>query len=152
MACSNASRPAWNSRVIDMQDLGYALVQVMHNFGAVAVVGGSVFMLYMAPQPVPMQRKFAWLVGVGWGTQALSGMAFGAISYYYYGKFPDIHGIAVAALAVKMLCAVSGLAVVALYLRYAHGWADRQRHMAWQILFALGATALTAAAFLRWFS
>ncbi len=35
---------------------------------------------------------------------------------------------------------------------YADGWADRQRHIAWQILFALGAIALTAAAFLRWFS
>ena len=138
--------------MIDLQNLGYAVVQVAHNFGAVAIVGGSAFMLYMAPQPAPLQRKFVWLVGIGWGTQALSGMAFGAISYYYYGKFPDIHGIAIAALAVKMLCAVSGLSLVAWYLRYAGGWADRQRHLAWQILFALGVTALTGAAFLRWFS
>ena len=138
--------------MIDLQDLGYAIVQVVHNFGAAAVVGGAAFMLYMTPQPAPLQRKFAWLVGFGWGTQALSGMVFGAISHYYYGKFPDIHGIAIAALLVKMLCATSGLATVALYLRYADGWADRQRHVAWQILFALGATALTSAAFLRWFS
>lgn len=127
-------------------------MQVAHNFGAAAVVGGAAFMLFMAPQPVPLQRKFAWLVGIGWGTQALSGMAFGAISLYYYGAFPDIHGVAIAALVTKMLCAVSGLAVVMLYLRYAGGWADRQRHIAWEILFALGATALTAAAFLRWLS
>ncbi len=138
--------------MIDLQDLGYAIVQVVHNFGATAVVGGAAFMLYMAPQPAPLQRKLAWLVGFGWGAQVLSGMVFGAISHYYYGKFPDIHGIAIAALVVKMLCAVSGLAMVALYLRYADGWADRQRHVAWQILFVLGATALTAAAFLRWFS
>jgi len=138
--------------MIDLQDLGYAIVQVVHNFGAAAVVGGAAFMLYMTPQPAPLQRKFAWLVGFGWGTQALSGMVFGAISHYYYGKFPDIHGIAIAALVVKMLCATSGLVMVALYLRYADGWADRQRHVAWQILFALGATALTSAAFLRWFS
>lgn len=137
---------------MSLQDLGYAIVQVAHNFGAVAIVGGAAFMLYMAPQPVTLQRKFIWLVGIGWGIQALTGMAFGAISYYYYGKFPDIHGIAIAALAVKMLCAVSGLSIVALYLGYAGGWADRQRHMVWQILFALGATALAAAAFLRWFS
>ena len=138
--------------MIDLQDLGYAIVQVVHNFGAAAVVGGAAFMLYMAPQPALMQRKFIWLAGFGWSAQALTGMAFGTISYYYYGKFPDIHGIAIAALVVKMLCAVSGLTMVALYLRYADGWADRQRHIAWQILFALGATALTAAAFLRWFS
>ena len=138
--------------MIDLQDLGYAIVQVAHNFGAAAVVGGAAFMLYMAPQPVPLQRKFAWLAGFGWGTQVLSGMVFGAISHYYYGKFPDIHGIAIAALVIKILCAVSGLSMVALYLRYADGWTNRQRCIAWQILFALGATALTAAAFLRWFS
>ena len=138
--------------MIDLQNLSYAIVQVVHNFGAVAIVGGAAFVLYMAPQPAPLQRKFAWLVGFGWGTQALSGMVFGAISYYYYGKFPDIHSIAIAALVVKMLCAALGLSMVALYLRYADGWADRQRHLAWQMLFALGATALTAAAFLRWFS
>ena len=138
--------------MIDLQDLGYAVVQVVHNFGAVAVVGGAAFMLYMAPQPASLQRGFAWLAGFGWGAQVLSGMGFGAISHYYYGKFPDIHDIAIVALVVKILCAMSGLAVVALYLRYAACWADRQCHVAWQILFALGATALTAAAFLRWFS
>lgn len=138
--------------MVDLQDLGYSIVQVVHNFGAAVVVGAAAFMLYMAPQPASLQHKFAWLVGIGWGTQALSGTAFGAISHYYYGAFPDIQGIAIAALVVKMLCAVSGLAMVMLYLCYAGGWADRQRHIAWQILFALGATALTAAAFLRWFS
>jgi len=138
--------------VIDLQDLGYAVVQVVHNFGAAAVVGGAAFMWYMAPQPASLQRKFAWLTGFGWGAQVLSGMGFGAISHYYYGKFPDIHDIAIAALVIKILCAMSGLAMVVLYLRYADGWADRQRRVAWQILFALGAIALSAAAFLRWFS
>jgi len=109
-------------------------------------------MLFMAPQPGAIQRKFAWLVGFGWSTQALSGMAFGAISYYYYGSFPDIHGIAIAALAVKMLCTASGLLLVALYLRYAGNWPDQRHHNAWQILFTLGVIALTSAAFLRWFS
>lgn len=137
---------------MSLQNLGYAIVQVAHNFGAVAVVGGAAFMLFVAPQPAPLQRKFAWLVGVGWGAQALSGMAFGAISYHYYGKFPDIHGIAIAALDVKIMCAVSGLSMVALYLRYAGEWSDEQRRIGWQILFTLGAIALASAAFLRWFS
>lgn len=137
---------------MSLQDLGYSVVQVVHNFGAVAVVGGAAFMLNMAPQPAPLQRKFAWWVGFGWGAQVLSGMVFGAISYYDYGKFPDIHDIANAALVVKILCAASGLSTVVLYLRHADGWADRQRNNAWQVLFALGATALSAAAFLRWFS
>lgn len=138
--------------MINLQDLGYSIVQVAHNFGAVAVVGGAASMWYMAPQPARLQRKFVWLVGFGWCTQALSGMMFGAISFYCYGKFPDIHGVAIAALAVKMLCAVSGLAMVALYLNRADRWAERQCGIAWKILLALGATALISAAFMRWFS
>lgn len=138
--------------VLDLQDLGYAIVQTAHNFGAVAVVGGAASMVYMAPQPVLLQRKFAWLVGLGWGTQALSGLIFGAISYHFYGKLPDIHGIAVAALSVKMICAAFGLALVALHFRYAGSWAGARSHVVWKMLLMLGATALTAAAFMRWFS
>jgi NADH:ubiquinone oxidoreductase subunit 6 (subunit J) len=138
--------------MMNLQDTAYAIVQVVHNFGAVAIVGGAAVMLYAAPQPARTQRSLAWLVGLAWGTQVVSGMAFGAISQYYYGKFPDIHGIAVAALGIKMICAVSGLFVIAQYLRGAEKWAENRRRTAWQILFALGATALTAAAFLRWFS
>ena len=138
--------------MIDLQDLSYAVAQVVHNFGAATIVGSAAFMLYMAPQPASLQRKFAWLTGFGWSAQVLSGMGFGAISHYYYGKFPDLHSIAIAALIIKILCTMSGLAMVALYLRYADDWADRQRNVVWRILFELGATALTAAAFLRWFS
>ena len=138
--------------MVNLQDLGYAVVQVAHNFGAVAVVGGAVAGMYAAVQSAPLPRKLAWLTGFGWATQALSGMGFGAISYYYYGKFPDIHGIATAALMVKMLCAVAGLATVAWYLRYADSWTDGRRRAAWRLLAVLGATALTSAAFLRWFS
>lgn len=136
----------------DLQDLGYAIVQVVHNFGAVAVVGGAVPGLYAAVQSAPLLRKFAWLTGFGWATQALSGASFGAISYYYYGRFPDIHGIAIAALMVKMLCAAAGLTTVAWYLRHADNWTDRRRHAAWRLLAVLGATAMASAAFLRWFS
>lgn len=135
-----------------LQDLGYAIVQVAHNFGAVAVVGGAVSGLYAKAQPAPLLRKLAWLTGIGWATQALSGMGFGAISYYYYGQFPDIHGIAIAALILKMLCAATGFITAVLYLCYAGKWTDRRQHTAWQLLAVLGATALTAAAFLRWFS
>lgn len=135
-----------------LQDLGYALVQVAHNFGAVAVVGGAVAGLYAASQSAPLSRNLAWLTGLGWVTQGLSGMAFGAISYHYYGKFPDIHGIAIAALLLKMLCAVAGFVTAAGYLRYADGWSHPQRRLAWRLLAMLGATALASAAFLRWFS
>jgi hypothetical protein len=138
--------------VIALENLDYSIVQVVHNFGAAAVVGGAVFALYPAAQAVSVQRKFAWLVGLGWTTQALSGMGFAVVSYYFYGKLPDIHGIALAALLIKMLCAVCGFSIAAIYLRYAAGWTAGQRRIAWQLLIALGVTALTAAAFLRWFA
>lgn len=138
--------------MIALENLDYTLVQVVHNFGAAAIVGGSVFALYPAVQAVAVQRKLAWLVGGGWAVQALSGMGFAAVSYYFYGKLPDIHGIALAALLVKMLCAVCGFGIAAIYLRHAAGWTTEQHRTAWQRLIALGVTALTAAAFLRWFA
>jgi len=135
-----------------MENLCYSIAQVAHNFGAVAVVGGATFALYPATQTAATHRKLARLVGFGWAVQAISGMSFAAISYHYYDKLPDIHGIAMAALLIKMLCAVSGLSIVILYLRYSATLAIERRLLAWQLLTALGIIALTAAAFLRWFS
>lgn len=135
----------------DLQDLSYAIVQVAHNFGATAVVGSAVFALQRGAQ-APLQRKCAWVAILGWATQAFSGMCFGAITYHFYAKLPDIHGIALGALFFKMACATSGLAVLAWYLLTDKDNTDTCRHRAWQGLLALGASALTAAAFLRWFS
>ncbi len=133
-----------------MENLSYAIVQVVHNFGAVAVMGGATFALY--PGTAALHRKLAWLVGFGWITQAMSGMSFAAVSYHYYGKLPDIHDIAMTALLIKMLCAVFGVSIVIIYLRYSTNLTIERRRLAWQLLTALGMTALTAAAFLRWFS
>lgn len=136
---------------MDIQNLGYALTQVVHNFGATAVVGGAVAVLWLAPRP-ELERILAWLVGVGWAAQIASGAAFGAISFYYYGEFPDIGGLAVAALAIKVACAATGFSLAALYLLRAASWTATLRRKIWLMLAGLGATALTAAAFLRWFS
>jgi hypothetical protein len=136
---------------VDTQNLAYALIQVIHNFGAAAVVGGAVAACWPV-RAEPNRRRLAWLVLAGWATQAASGAGFGTISYAYYGQFPDIHGIAVAALGVKMSCAAAGFALAAAYLRLEGGWSERGRSAAWLVLVALAATALTAAAFLRWFS
>lgn len=135
-----------------LENLCYSVAQVAHNFGAVAVVGGAAFASYPATQTAATHRKLAWLVGSGWAAQAMSGLSFAAISYYYYDKLPDLHGIAMAALLIKMLCAVSGLSITILYLRYTARLATEHQHLTWQLLTALGIIALTAAAFLRWFS
>ncbi len=125
---------------------------MVHNFGAVAVVGGAAFALYRGTATAALHRKLAWLVGFGWIAQAISGMGFAAVSFHYYDKLPDIHGIAMAALLIKMLCAIFGVSIVIIYLRYSANFAIERRHLAWQLVTALGVTALTAAAFLRWFS
>jgi len=137
---------------MDLQNLAYAIIQVAHNFGAVAVLGGAFSALWLTPQQSSTQRTLAWLVLGGWAAQAASGAAFGTVSWLYYGQFPDIHGIAIAALVIKVACAMAGFAIAAIYLRSALMWSDQARQTAWWVLAGLAATALSAAAFLRWFS
>lgn len=136
---------------MDLQNLGYALTQVVHNFGASAVLGGAVASLWLAPR-AELHRCMAWLVLSGWAAQIASGATFGAISFYYYGQFPDLSTVAMVALAIKVACAVSGFALAAFYLRYGAIRPESWHRSVWLILTILAATALTAAAFLRWFS
>ncbi len=138
--------------MVDLQNLSYALVQVVHNFGAAAVVGGAALMLLVTPPVRSLQNKIAWIVGGGWLAQILSGIGFAVVSYTGYGTLPDIHGIAVAALYIKILCASGGVILSFMLLRHAGGWSDKRCRSAWQMLLALGVVALTSAAFLRWFS
>jgi hypothetical protein len=137
---------------MDGQNLSYALVQVVHNVGAVSVVGGAAFARWPMRQCTDVQVRLARLVMAGWAAQAISGAAFGSVSYAYYGQFPDLHGIAVAALVTKMACAASGFVVAASYLKRQGAWTLLDRWRAWNVLLGLAATALVAAAFLRWFS
>ncbi len=137
---------------MDIQNLGYTVVQIAHNFGAVAVVGSAFMALWLAPEQAIKRRQLAWLMLAGWAVQAASGSAFGALSWLYYGQLPDIHGIAIAALLIKISCAASGFVLVALYLYRDQTWAETNAKTIWRTLAALAATALTAAAFLRWFS
>ena len=133
------------------ENLAYALTQVVHNFGAAAVLGGAVFALWPASR-LENGRSFAWLILVAWGAQIASGGLFGLTSLYYYGETPDLSRIAMAALAVKVAAAAAGFLLAAFYLLRGWEW-DRVRvKRTFLGLAALGAVALTAAAFLRWFS
>lgn len=137
---------------MDLQNLAYALTQLVHNFGAVAVVGGAFLGRWPLAAAPSMRRKLAWLILAGWLLQGASGAGFGAISFAYYGEFPDIHGIALVALLLKMACAVGGIVSAAAFLRYQAVWSGQRQEAVWLLLILLGVTALTAAAFLRWFS
>jgi hypothetical protein len=138
---------------VDAQDLGYALTQVAHNLGAVSVTGGAAAARCLRfSERQAAERRLVWLVLAGWAAQGASGAGFGAISYASYGHLPDIHGIAIAALVLKMFCAAAGFSLAALYLLRASRWSGASRQGAWSALFGFALTALTAAAFLRWFS
>jgi len=138
---------------VDAQNLGYALTQVVHNLGAVSVTGGAAAArcLKLADSPAA-QRPLAKLVLGGWVAQGVSGASFGAISYAGYGRFPDIHGIAIGALVLKMACAAAGFSMAVLYVAREANWPVAGRQRAWTTQLALALTALVAAAFLRWFS
>ena len=137
---------------MDPQSLAYALVQLVHNFGAVAVVGGAVGARWLARDAPATQRKLGWLVLGGWLAQAASGAGFGAVSYLFYGQFPDIHAIARVALLLKMACAAGGILLAAGYLRRAADGLPARRDTVWTLLLALAVAALASAAFLRWFA
>jgi hypothetical protein len=132
------------------QNLGYAVVQVVHNFGAVAAVGGS--LAATLTHSIQHRKKLAWLTLLGWGTQGASGGSFGFLSYQFYGKFPDIAGVALDALVIKILCVASGFLLVGLYLFRGQSWSAATQNRVWPISAMLAVIALTAAAFLRWFS
>ncbi len=135
---------------MDLQNLAYALTQVAHNFGAVAVVAVPLYAL-CSMHPAG-SRGLLWLALSGWALQLASGAVFGAVSWHFYGQFPDIHGIAIGVLVLKVLCALVALVLIALSL-YARPLHDGRRStVTWRLLATLGGTALTGAAFLRWFS
>ena len=126
---------------MDLQNLAYALVQLAHNFGAVAVTGGAVAGWLTQRKDVP-QAALVALVLAGWTLQAASGAGFGLISFAYYGQFPDLHGIAIVALVVKLSCATAGLVISLLFLKFAGAWSAARRRYVWRALTGLAATAL----------
>ena len=133
-----------------MQNLIYALIQVIHNFGAAAIVGMAAYETWLV-RGSP-ERRLASLLAIVWALQASSGAFFGIVTYYYDGQLPDIHGVAVDALLLKIICAVVGFVLAVSYAKWGSGWSAQKCRLIWGASFALGAVALSAAAFLRWFS
>lgn len=133
------------------ENLAYALIQVVHNFGAAALIGGSAFWLWPAPRR-EYTCPFTWLILIAWCAQIASGIIFGLTSLYFYGEAPDISAIAMTALVIKVSSAAFGFLLAVWYLALGKGWTARNVEHAFQAQLALAGVALTAAAFLRWFS
>ena len=135
-----------------MQNLIYALIQVIHNFGAATVVGAAASALWLVRGNTTVQYRLALLAAAAWAVQAASGASFGATTYYFEGHLPDIHGIAVDALLVKIICAVAGFILAVTYVKSGSGWTKDKQLLVWRVLLATGVIALGSAAFLRRFS
>ncbi|MEO6697001.1 MAG: hypothetical protein ABIN45_03255, partial [Gammaproteobacteria bacterium] len=110
-----------------LENLAYSGVQLAHNFGAVAVVGSAAAATWLVSDQSSQQR-LAKLMALGWAVQALTGAGFGATSYYFYGKFPDIKGIAIAALVVKIMSTITGFFLVLNTLAKSSVWDEAARH------------------------
>jgi hypothetical protein len=135
-----------------VQNLIYALIQVIHNFGAVTVVGTAASALWLVRGNAAVQHRLALLLAMAWAVQAASGSLFGITTFYFEGHLPDIHGIAVDALLVKIICALVGFIAAVTYVKLHSGWAPNKQLLVWRLSFAIGVVALGSAAFLRWFS
>lgn len=134
------------------ENLYYALAQLVHNFGAVAVLGGALVAFKLSSGYQALRKNIATMVLVAWVAQLVSGLTFGGISLYYYGETPDLHSTAQYALGIKVFCAISSVLLSSYYLMRAEQLGDAAQRRAWMMLTVFAATALTAAAFLRWFS
>lgn len=73
-------------------------------------------------------------------------------TYFLKHELPDLTGIGLAALGIKISCAVISLFLALIYLRPGSRWPERMQPRIWQILYLLGLTALMSAAFLRWYA
>jgi hypothetical protein len=142
-----------------VQNLIYALIQVIHNFGAATVVGTAASALWLlrggegsVRGDAVVQRRLALLAAATWAVQAASGALFGITTYYFEGHLPDIHGIAVDALLIKICCAFVGFILAVAYVKSGTAWDKDRQRLVWRALLATGAVALGSAAFLRWFS
>lgn len=147
-----------------MGDFLYACVQLVHNVGAATVVGSPAVAWWLVSSnqragnvgdwPVAtesIQRRLTWLTILAWSTQIASGAGFGATTYYLKHELPDLTGVGLDALGIKVICALICLVLALLYLRTASRWSAHMQLRVWQTLFVLGLAALMSAAFLRWY-
>ena len=133
-----------------MQNLLYALIQSIHNFGAVFIIGVGAYGLFFASNSA--KRILAATQSFAWAIQGITGGAFGLTTFHYYHQLPDIHGVAIVALLIKISCVVLGFVASATYVLFCPRFSQAVENLFWWLMFLLGVLALTSAAFLRWFS
>jgi hypothetical protein len=134
-----------------MTELVYALVQAVHNLGAVAVVASPAVALGFRSHGGGLERRLAWTLLVAWSLQAASGAGFAAASYGLKGQLPEVTGVALYSLVVKLFATAAGFALAATLLWVRRLSSPRSRTVAWAVCLGLAVAALLAAAPLRWY-
>jgi hypothetical protein len=134
-----------------MGDFLYTCVQLIHNFGAVTVVGSPVAALWLGNDHPSTQYRLAWMMALGWTAQGASGAGFGLTSLYLKGQIPDVTGVALVSLLIKIACVVTAVILAVVYLRAGSNWSPLAQFRLRGGMLILAATALSAAAFLRWY-
>lgn len=134
---------------MQIENILYAISQLIHNFGAVAVTALPLIALKFRLSGSQLRITYK-LIGLAWVMQSASGAGFGLVSYYVVGSLPELHHIALSALVVKITCALISIVLVSCKLA---GILNQIKDKSLLVgLSGLGITALSSAAILRWFS
>jgi hypothetical protein len=133
-----------------MENVLYTLVQIVHNFGAVAVVGSPAVGWWLERKNIVTYR-LALLALLGFFVQGATGIGFAIISQSLKGALPEVTGIALAALLIKVSSTAIGFTLTVVLWRKGSQWRTRGRMLAWQMMLLFSTAALMAAAFLRWY-
>jgi len=135
-----------------MHNLVYALIQLIHNFGAAAVIGIPAYVLMNQRDSMAVYHRVIISVAIAWLVQLITGFTFGIASLTFYGHLPDIHGVAKIALSIKIICALTALGLFFVVWKQRLTYSNTRLRLYWASWLILGTIALSSAAFLRWYS
>ena len=79
-------------------------------------------------------------------------MVLNVMDLSFESLLPDIHGVAIDALLIKIVCAVAGFILAVACAKADSVWPEKRQTLVWRAMLAAGVVALASAAFLRWFS
>jgi hypothetical protein len=133
-----------------MENLIYTWIQIAHNFGAVAVVGSPAMGWWLERKNIAANR-LALVALLGFFVQGATGIGFAITSYSLKGAVPEVAGIALAALLVKVSATVIGFLAAAILWKKSPQWLVRRKILIWQIMLVFSIAALMGAAVLRWY-
>ncbi len=134
-----------------MENLSYAVVQVIHNVGAIMFVAVPFIRLMILQRDIQHNATLLIILAIiGGSLQLLSGAGFAFVSHFFHGQIPEIEGIAFNALVIKISCVVISIGIY-LYLIKSQDKISSLTQAIWRLLGVLAIIPLISAAFLRWY-